>query len=428
MRWSGRKLCPVVHFAFTFHAGSHNTRETCDASHTFVFVWKANKALPIRHKQPNQLINLGKYLYTMTCNNAIYNLLSPITEESISTRRSNSNEDAPPRRFTCSLRGNSFVRPEPNFPHLHLDDDDDDFVGYLAPDFDFNEMTDHGSYNHQSNFYREQWRCHDGPVAAVVSPQPLVATAGPYPYANHNEHGGMLQRVDSHGRSSTIMRQSDPFNNNTSVHSRHHVARPPQDCHWVTERDHPSYHSHAFARGPVMEVHIVDDDDCHVPFQYKDYDEHHYYPNPKVYRKEPPPFPERVPSSSRVVYMHDSYSSLFPPGPQRHSSTASFPWDDDDTKPAAVVITPTATALPLQVEVTPGVWLRLRGAVETQRAVQEGFFIATDCPCCTTPLCCIANADFIVCPDCRVVSPIHDDDATDDGGVGLGMKFGDCIS
>ena len=359
----------------------------------------------------------------MNCNNnAIYNLLSPITEESPSTRLSSS-DGAPPRRFTSNLHGSSFVRPEPYyFPYLHLDDDDDE-EGYLNPGFD---TTEHGSYQNQSHCYREQWCCHDDNHAAAVSQQPLVAASRFYPYTNRDEHG-LLQRVDPNGPACrSIMLPSDSFHNSKNAYTRRHPDRPPQDQHWVTDMDLPSYHNHAFAPVPVSEIHIVDDDDCHVSYQYKDEKGHWCYPNPTVYFKEPPPvFHERSPSTSRVVYMQES-ASLFPAqSPQRHYS--------DNIKPAATAeLTTSATAGPIQVEVVPGVWLRLRGAVETQQAVQDGFFIATDCPCCTTTLCCIANADYVVCPDCRVVSSIHDYDTTDvvgsNGGVGLGLKFADYIS
>jgi hypothetical protein len=38
---------------------------------------------------------------------------------------------------------------------------------------------------------------------------------------------------------------------------------------------------------------------------------------------------------------------------------------------------------------------------------------------------CIQNADYVLCPDCRVVSRMEGASSTGMGGVGLGFKYED---
>jgi len=76
------------------------------------------------------------------------------------------------------------------------------------------------------------------------------------------------------------------------------------------------------------------------------------------------------------------------------------------------------------IEVAPGQHLRLRGADETTQAIQDDFYIPCECSCCTKTILCIQDADYVLCPDCRVVSPIREqlDSGKSNGGVGLGFK------
>ena len=81
---------------------------------------------------------------------------------------------------------------------------------------------------------------------------------------------------------------------------------------------------------------------------------------------------------------------------------------------------------PLQVEITPGVFAPLRGSDETWHAIEDGFSTRVDCILCTTSLLCIADADYVLCPECRVVSPTNTHELklppNHVGGVGLGLK------
>jgi hypothetical protein len=77
--------------------------------------------------------------------------------------------------------------------------------------------------------------------------------------------------------------------------------------------------------------------------------------------------------------------------------------------------------------VSPGHEARLRGAAETWQAIQQDFYLACVCFDCQATLFCILDAWLVLCPHCRVISPIYQnngDVATNqDGGVGLGFTF-----
>jgi hypothetical protein len=74
----------------------------------------------------------------------------------------------------------------------------------------------------------------------------------------------------------------------------------------------------------------------------------------------------------------------------------------------------------LQIEIAPGVWAPLRGAEETLAAVEDGNVEQCECILCTTQLLCIADAEYVLCPECKVVIPLPVS-RPDARGVGLGM-------
>jgi hypothetical protein len=77
------------------------------------------------------------------------------------------------------------------------------------------------------------------------------------------------------------------------------------------------------------------------------------------------------------------------------------------------------------IEISPGVQVRLRGADETRKAIENDFYMPAECICCESTIFCIQNADYILCPDCRVVSRMEDLSSHEMGGVGLGFKYED---
>jgi hypothetical protein len=79
------------------------------------------------------------------------------------------------------------------------------------------------------------------------------------------------------------------------------------------------------------------------------------------------------------------------------------------------------------IEIMPGLRVPLRGAEETWKCIEQDFFLPVTCFACTTELCCIQDASYVLCPVCRVVGPIDagDGDFGSTMGVGLGFRFDD---
>lgn len=75
------------------------------------------------------------------------------------------------------------------------------------------------------------------------------------------------------------------------------------------------------------------------------------------------------------------------------------------------------------VEISPGVDVRLRGADETWKAIENDFYMPAECMACCANLFCILDADYVLCPDCRVVSRMEGGSVQGNGGVGLGFKY-----
>lgn len=81
----------------------------------------------------------------------------------------------------------------------------------------------------------------------------------------------------------------------------------------------------------------------------------------------------------------------------------------------------------ISVEVSPNVFMDLRSAMETLRAVESGRAVCVTCVQCQGTLKCVPDAELVMCPDCRITSPMClEDDVpgrTPRRGVGLGLKL-----
>lgn len=77
------------------------------------------------------------------------------------------------------------------------------------------------------------------------------------------------------------------------------------------------------------------------------------------------------------------------------------------------------------MEIAPGQRMRLRGAKETWQCVEDDAYLPTTCFSCDADLCCIMDASYVLCPLCRVVSPVEGWAGGPDGGVGLGFTYQD---
>jgi len=97
----------------------------------------------------------------------------------------------------------------------------------------------------------------------------------------------------------------------------------------------------------------------------------------------------------------------------------------------AITTTPTPNSTTTNmVEISPGVLLPLRGAEETRKAIQAGFYVQCECLACSAPkLHCVLDCDCFLCPDCRSVTPNPlkcgdgGGDEYNNGGLGLGFRL-----
>jgi hypothetical protein len=76
---------------------------------------------------------------------------------------------------------------------------------------------------------------------------------------------------------------------------------------------------------------------------------------------------------------------------------------------------------PLKLEISPGVFATVRGADETERAVASNHLIHLQCMACTVNISCIADAQYVLCPVCKVVGLTNTTIRNGIGGVGLGF-------
>jgi hypothetical protein len=110
-------------------------------------------------------------------------------------------------------------------------------------------------------------------------------------------------------------------------------------------------------------------------------------------------------------------------------NNSSYHSPSPDRKRAAKPdLTPRPSPPQSTIEISPGVHVRLRGADETWKAIANDFYMPAECICCESMIFCIQNADYVLCPDCRVVSRMENPSscgAGDIGGVGLGFKYED---
>jgi hypothetical protein len=59
------------------------------------------------------------------------------------------------------------------------------------------------------------------------------------------------------------------------------------------------------------------------------------------------------------------------------------------------------------IEIAPGMSVRLRGADETLEAVRTDYLVSEFCICCQELLHCTRDADMVLCPVCKSVSPLE---------------------
>lgn len=81
------------------------------------------------------------------------------------------------------------------------------------------------------------------------------------------------------------------------------------------------------------------------------------------------------------------------------------------------------------VQIAPGIYKKLRGAIETWTAISTNDFTSATCNHCEEKLYCINDADHVVCPVCCKVSiTTHSLTRGQDGGVGLGFTLAELVA
>jgi hypothetical protein len=80
----------------------------------------------------------------------------------------------------------------------------------------------------------------------------------------------------------------------------------------------------------------------------------------------------------------------------------------------------------LNLEVERGVNVKVRGSAETRRAVLNWNIIRVQCCECSVYIHCIADAEYILCPLCRCISPLWLLNPTCGHKHGVGLGFQSC--
>ena len=133
-------------------------------------------------------------------------------------------------------------------------------------------------------------------------------------------------------------------------------------------------------------------------------------------------------SSTAATFFDESLSSHSPQptGTQVHPSASSA--CRRGSLPARSKSAPASRSFAAVVEVFPGLSAPLRGSDETMMALARGYHTALICFGCTAQIHCIADAQFTICPICRVISPVSYDSFRGEPmtadmrwGLGLGL-------
>lgn len=154
---------------------------------------------------------------------------------------------------------------------------------------------------------------------------------------------------------------------------------------------------------------------------------HHHYPHNDHYNGGGQSFQSQSCHTTSEGNTENNYGGMkqSPPQQSLQSSSRSNSISSDSSRP-------------LEIEVTPGIFMKLRGSKETQQAIDNNFVQYTSCFACTIKLLCIADAEFIICPECKTISPTVELEQQEEeeetvavagssnsnkvGGVGLGLR------
>jgi hypothetical protein len=120
-----------------------------------------------------------------------------------------------------------------------------------------------------------------------------------------------------------------------------------------------------------------------------------------------------------LAYLQDSSSSF-----SAYGDGTTREWEESKGAGKPVETVTTRDVEVIHVEVEPGVFLPLRGSEETLRAMAQGTTRLVQCLSCEAPLACVPDCQMVICPDCRVVSPILDEEQNMRNAFLLASKTG----
>jgi hypothetical protein len=128
---------------------------------------------------------------------------------------------------------------------------------------------------------------------------------------------------------------------------------------------------------------------------------------------------ENIPCEAKPVLMHARSQSCLGQSDQDHSDRISSYSRHESLK--SMLHRPSTTWDRLQVELLPGHFVPLIGSDETWQAFCADNVIDIECSSCQTFLYCKNTAEMVLCPECRMVSPI-DNVGIGAEGLGLGLS------
>mmetsp|Transcript_12037 Transcript_12037/g.23122 ORF Transcript_12037/g.23122 Transcript_12037/m.23122 type:complete len:323 (-) Transcript_12037:22-990(-) len=140
-------------------------------------------------------------------------------------------------------------------------------------------------------------------------------------------------------------------------------------------------------------------------------------PGPSQHQQPPNPSMTMMDPIAAKIAAHDNNS--------RHSNPPSRSFANDPLVPPPSHYHHDQHHHHQYMEIAPGQHVRLRGAKETWQCVENDAYLPTTCFSCDTDLCCIMDASYVLCPLCKVVSPVEGWAGGPDGGVGLGFTYQD---
>jgi hypothetical protein len=137
--------------------------------------------------------------------------------------------------------------------------------------------------------------------------------------------------------------------------------------------------------------------------------------------KKPSALPtnENIPCEANHKLLHARSQSCLGRSDKEHSERISSYSRHESLK--SMLHRPSKTWDRLQVELLPGHFVPLIGSDETYQAFCADNVIDIECSSCQMFLYCKNTAEMVLCPECRMISPI-DDVGLGAEGLGLGLS------